>query len=131
MRQALATDVLDPAGVYFGTSNGSVYASRDEGETWGCIAPTCQRFRRSRRCGPLMRAPAVVRLPALLKALFPNSERVVKIEAETVEDVMNGLEARWPGMRDRLCDRASNSTPYQRVRRRRTRASRHPARTGR
>jgi len=54
-----------------------------------------------------MRAPAVVRLPALLKALFPDSERVVKIEAETVEDVMNGLEARWPGMRDRLCD----STP--------------------
>ena len=51
-----------------------------------------------------MRAPAVVRLPALLKALFPDAERVVKIEAETVEDVMNGLEARWPGMRDRLCD---------------------------
>ena len=54
-----------------------------------------------------MRAPAVVRLPALLNALFPDAECVVKIEAETVEDVMNGLEARWPGMRDRLCD----STP--------------------
>ena len=51
-----------------------------------------------------MCAPVVVRLPGLLKALFPDSERVVKIEAETVEDVMNGLEARWPGMRDRLCD---------------------------
>ena len=38
MRQALATDALNPAGVYFGTSNGSVYASRDEGETWDCIA---------------------------------------------------------------------------------------------
>jgi len=38
MRQAMATDALDPAGVYFGTSNGSVYASRDEGETWECIA---------------------------------------------------------------------------------------------
>ena len=42
-----------------------------------------------------MRAPAVVRLPvALLKVLFPDSERVVKIEAETVEDVMNGLGGR-------------------------------------
>ena len=52
-----------------------------------------------------MLAPAVVRLPPLLRALFPaDAERVVKIEAETVEDVMNGLEARWPGMRDRLCD---------------------------
>jgi photosystem II stability/assembly factor-like uncharacterized protein len=38
MRQAMATDALDPAGVYFGTSNGSVYASRDEGESWDCIA---------------------------------------------------------------------------------------------
>jgi photosystem II stability/assembly factor-like uncharacterized protein len=38
MRQAMATDALDPAGVYFGASNGSVYASRDEGETWTCIA---------------------------------------------------------------------------------------------
>jgi len=51
-----------------------------------------------------MRAPAVVRLPLLLTTLFPDAERVVRIEARTVGDVMNGLEARWPGMRDRLCD---------------------------
>ena len=51
-----------------------------------------------------MRTPAVVRLPALLAALFPDAERVVMIEAETVADVMNELEARWPGMRERLCD---------------------------
>ena len=38
MRQAMATDAHDPAGVYFGSSNGSLYASRDEGETWACIA---------------------------------------------------------------------------------------------
>jgi len=74
-----------------------------------------------------MLAPAVVRLPPLLRALFPDAERVVKIEAETVEDVMNGLEARWPGMRDRLCD-TDDTTPHQRVRRRQARASRHPAR---
>ena len=54
--------------------------------------------------GDLMRPPVVVRLPALLTALFPDAERVVSLEAETVADVMNGLEARWPGMRDRLCD---------------------------
>lgn len=51
-----------------------------------------------------MRAPAVVRLPHLLTTLFPTAERVVRIEADTVDDVMNALEARWPGMRDRLCD---------------------------
>jgi photosystem II stability/assembly factor-like uncharacterized protein len=38
MRQALATDSLKPAGVYFGASTGAVYASADEGETWSCIA---------------------------------------------------------------------------------------------
>ncbi len=38
MRQALATDSLAPAGVYFGASTGKVYASRDEGEKWTCIA---------------------------------------------------------------------------------------------
>jgi sulfur-carrier protein len=51
-----------------------------------------------------MRAPVVVRLPLLLTQLFPGAERVVRIEAETVADVVDGLEARWPGMRDRLCD---------------------------
>jgi photosystem II stability/assembly factor-like uncharacterized protein len=38
LRQAMATDTLDPAGLYFGTSSGMVFASRDEGETWRCIA---------------------------------------------------------------------------------------------
>lgn len=38
LRQAMATDVLEPAGVYFGTSSGSLYASADEGETWHCAA---------------------------------------------------------------------------------------------
>jgi molybdopterin converting factor small subunit len=54
-----------------------------------------------------MPTPAVVRLPLLLTTLFPGADRVVRIEAETVAEVMDGLEARWPGMRDRLCD----STP--------------------
>jgi hypothetical protein len=36
-RQCLATDSLDPAGVYFGTTNGEIWASRDEGESWECI----------------------------------------------------------------------------------------------
>jgi len=38
LRQALSLDGLEPAGVYFGTGSGEVYASRDEGETWDCIA---------------------------------------------------------------------------------------------
>jgi hypothetical protein len=38
LRQAMATDRLNPAGVYFGTSTGHLYASADEGESWQCIA---------------------------------------------------------------------------------------------
>lgn len=38
LRQAMATDRLDPAGVYFGTSGGVLFASRDEGDTWEPIA---------------------------------------------------------------------------------------------
>ncbi|WP_371348185.1 WD40/YVTN/BNR-like repeat-containing protein [Ancylobacter sp. IITR112] len=39
LRQAMATDTLEPAGVYFGSNAGGLYASADEGETWDCIAP--------------------------------------------------------------------------------------------
>ena len=38
LRQGMAGDGLDPAGVYFGTNTGSVFASRDEGRTWAEIA---------------------------------------------------------------------------------------------
>jgi photosystem II stability/assembly factor-like uncharacterized protein len=38
LRQAMATDRLEPAGVYFGTSSGTLYASPDEGENWITIA---------------------------------------------------------------------------------------------
>ena len=38
LRQAMATDRLPQAGVYFGTTTGELYASADEGESWRCIA---------------------------------------------------------------------------------------------
>ena len=39
LRQAMATDTLEPAGVYFGSNAGGLYASTDEGESWECVAP--------------------------------------------------------------------------------------------
>ncbi len=38
LRDALDTDVADPAGVYFGTRSGKVWASADEGERWSLVA---------------------------------------------------------------------------------------------
>lgn len=38
LRQAMATDTNQPVGLYFGTNSGSIFASRDEGETWAAAA---------------------------------------------------------------------------------------------
>jgi photosystem II stability/assembly factor-like uncharacterized protein len=37
LRDALTTDACDPAGVYFGTRSGKLYASRDEGDSWNKV----------------------------------------------------------------------------------------------
>ena len=38
LRDALATDTLKPAGVYFGTRGGKLFASRDDGTAWRLLA---------------------------------------------------------------------------------------------
>ena len=37
LRDGLAADSLDPAGIYFGTRSGKVYGSNDEGKSWQLI----------------------------------------------------------------------------------------------
>jgi molybdopterin converting factor small subunit len=49
----------------------------------------------------------VVTLPNALVSLFPGSSRRLELAASTVGELIDALDARWPGMRDRLCD----STP--------------------
>jgi photosystem II stability/assembly factor-like uncharacterized protein len=48
LRDGLTTDSLDPAGIYFGTRNGKLYASKDNGASWrvaidGLPSITCVR----------------------------------------------------------------------------------------
>jgi len=38
LREAMHSDSLDPCGVYFGTSTGHLFASRDRGASWSLIA---------------------------------------------------------------------------------------------
>ena len=38
LRDAFTTDGADPAGLYFGTRGGEVYASQDDGQTWRILA---------------------------------------------------------------------------------------------
>ncbi|MDP9138098.1 MAG: MoaD/ThiS family protein [Pseudomonadota bacterium] len=57
---------------------------------------------------PAALSPTVtVVLPRALLNLFPDSTQEVKVSASTVGEMIAGLDHRWPGMRDRLCD----STP--------------------
>ena len=37
MREGLATDSLDPYGIYIGTTSGQIFHSRDEGESWSLM----------------------------------------------------------------------------------------------
>ena len=46
---------------------------------------------------------ATVYLPASLVTLFPGAPRRLQVEAATVAALVDALNARWPGMRDRLC----------------------------
>ena len=47
---------------------------------------------------------ATIVLPRSLVALFPGAERRVALDADTVAGAIDSLDARWPGMRDRLRD---------------------------
>ena len=121
LRQAMATDRLEPAGVYFGTSSGTLFASADEGDSWtphrGASADDlfgrdAGRRAMKRRCRVKRNRAAAqrhgaVRLPGVLVDLFPGAQRQVEVPAATVDEMIDALDARWPGMRDRLC----NSTP--------------------
>jgi molybdopterin converting factor small subunit len=46
---------------------------------------------------------AEVVLPASLLQLFPGATRRLQVDAGTVRGVIDGLNERWPGMRNRLC----------------------------
>lgn len=45
-----------------------------------------------------------VRLPAVLTNLFPDAPRSVEMQAASVREMVDQLNHRWPGMRDRICD---------------------------
>lgn len=52
LREGLATDSLDPPGLYCGTSGGHLFASPDGGETWSLIAGFLPRILCVGACNP-------------------------------------------------------------------------------
>ena len=53
------------------------------------------------------KVPVSVVLPDALMRLFPDAVSDVQLYVSTVDEMIDALNERWPGMRDRLCD----STP--------------------
>jgi molybdopterin converting factor small subunit len=47
---------------------------------------------------------ADVHLPMTLSPLFAGLPRRLDLDAPTVDDAISALDARWPGLRDRLCE---------------------------
>lgn len=47
---------------------------------------------------------ADVRLPPTLPSLYADLPRRLEVDAATVNDVIDRLDERWPGLRDRLCE---------------------------
>ena len=60
---------------------------------------------------------ADVHLPATLPPLFEGLPRQLDIDAASVGEVLAQLDARWPGLRDRVCDpdQADALRPHIRV----------------
>jgi sulfur-carrier protein len=49
-------------------------------------------------------ATVSVTLPPAMLALFPGAPMTLSLPASDVAEVLDGLDRRWPGMRDRLAD---------------------------
>jgi molybdopterin converting factor small subunit len=58
---------------------------------------------------------AEVHLPATLPPLFRDLPRRVEVDAATVGEAITRLDARWPGMRDRLCVPGPELRPHVNV----------------
>lgn len=59
-----------------------------------------------------MSTVADVHLPPTLTPLFPGLPRRVELEAATVRATIDGLEERWPGLRDRLLCSPTEIRPH-------------------
>jgi sulfur-carrier protein len=55
---------------------------------------------------------ATVHLPATLPSMYADLPRSVDVDAATVDEAIDRLEARWPGLRDRLCQEGPALRPH-------------------
>ncbi len=55
---------------------------------------------------------AELHIPSTLPPLFPGMPRRLDLEATTVAEVLDQLDERWPGFRDRVCEPGNGLRPH-------------------
>jgi sulfur-carrier protein len=55
---------------------------------------------------------ADLHLPPTLPPLFHDLPRRLEVDARTVEEAIERLDERWPGLRDRLCEEGCALRPH-------------------
>jgi molybdopterin converting factor small subunit len=55
---------------------------------------------------------ADLHLPATLPPLFRDLPRRLDVDAATVDEAIERLDERWPGLRDRLCAEGTELRPH-------------------
>ena len=55
---------------------------------------------------------ADLHLPTTLPPLFPGLPRRLDVDAATVQEAIEHLDERWPGLRDRLCAEGPELRPH-------------------
>ena len=128
LREGMTIDGYDAPGLYFGTSTGQLFASADEGESWSEIAASSRDLvgRGRRRSTDGRAAPA----RRCCRRSSRGCRGELEVEAATVDEAIDRLDERWPGLRDRLVEPGPELRPaHQRLRRPRARRARHDARS--
>jgi molybdopterin converting factor small subunit len=110
LRDGLAVDSHEPAGVYFGTRSGKLYASSTDGEQWKAIAESLPSIccvktavvgrpdARERSRGHLRRSATRARCPT--RAAWAPLQ--IDAPCPTVRDALAATAARWPAVIDRV-----------------------------
>ena len=113
LRDAFTSDSLDPAGLYFGTRGGQLFASRDEGESWQFDRGLAARgaVRKSGR-GRVSIGDAFsichlrsVDLPATMRSSRCGCQLDVRM---TISDAFVMLGRDYPAIRQRVLDDQNN-----------------------
>ena len=110
-RQAMTADASDPVGLYFGTTSGELWMSRDEGRRWTCIArhlPEIYAVEAAELC-VADAAPMKVLIPSALRSYTEHSE--AEASGATLAAVLADLDRRYPGIRFRMIDEQDRIRP--------------------